>query len=103
MTKNKVEKGGMFLARKKHHTKHHNHHAFHHKLTTFLPSKNTRKSRNPRKTTLFPHRNIFFSRQNIFSPRQDPTSPLRHQSRLEGTGTPHAASEVVLPYRAPQT
>jgi len=64
----------MFLAPKKHHTKHHNYHAFHHKLTTLLPPQNTRKSQNPlQKTTLFPAK--------IFSPKQDLTSPSRHQSR----------------------
>jgi hypothetical protein len=59
---NKVEKGGMFLARKKHHTKHHNYHAFHHKLTTFLPSKKHRKiAKPPAKPLSFPPE-YFFSK-----------------------------------------
>jgi hypothetical protein len=58
ITKNKVEKVGVFLVTKNHHTKHHVHHAFHHKFTTFLPPQNTRKSQNPLQKPPFSRQNI---------------------------------------------
>jgi hypothetical protein len=93
--KNKVEKVGVFSQPKKHHTKHHNYHAFHHRLTTFLPPQNTQKSQNPLQKHPLP-------RQNIFSK----TGPGLTFSAIKAdreSGASHAASEVVLPYPAPQT
>jgi hypothetical protein len=93
--KNKSQKVGTFLAAQNHQTKHHNYHAFHHKLTTFLPPQNTIKSQNPlRKPTLPPRK--------IFSPKSSPCLTFPPSKPIGKWGS-YAGSEVVLPYRAPET
>jgi hypothetical protein len=94
--KNKVEKVGVFLAAQNHHAKHHNNCAFHHKHTTISPPQNTTKSQNPQQKPPFSFPKYFLQKR---IPRLTfpPSKPIGKR------GTPHAASEVVLPNPAPQT
>jgi hypothetical protein len=95
-SKNKVEKVGMFSAalRPPHKTPRKTHipPQTHHNFTT---TKHKKIAKPPAKTTL-PHTKIFFSKNNLaltfFAIKVDRES-----------GTPHGASEVVLPNPAPQT
>jgi hypothetical protein len=86
----------VFLTAKKHYAKHHEYHAIHHNLTTISPPQNTPKSQNPQQ-------NPPSCFMKYFLKNNPPPHSFRHQSRLGKRGTPHAASEVVLPNPAPQT
>jgi hypothetical protein len=94
--KNKVEKVGMFVAIQKAPSKTpqlprippQNHHVF----TTRKHLKNAKPPAKPP-----------FSPPNIFPQKPDPPSSFPPSKPIGRAGTPHAASEVVLPYPAPET
>jgi hypothetical protein len=93
--RNKSQKVGMFLVAKNRHTAHHKNHAFHHKLTTISPRLNTTKSQNPQQKPPFSFPKYFL--------QNDPSPHLFAIKADRESRTPHAASEVVLPYLAPRT